>query len=1297
MFFRKIALFVFFLCLASLFVGVPFAEAHQGTDAEKEALQTARDDYESALKSKAEWKKKYTDTKGLLDDILSAWDDNADAIKDGKWESTNLLIATIISEVLRNTNNDDGKSTTQQLLEALPTILGIVNTIKSKGDLEKAEADRERYLSTLSTLVSAFNEIISENKKAFDFYESEYDVYVKEMQDHGSGLTRIANHSESGDYSSEVALDLEVIKTTVKSKDAFNNDPNNQQNNMLKFWYHITDLTDDSSATSKSFERFEDFDTFWKLAPLPKKYPCGGDCGQKYETPVRNLVTCPYPLTSSTLDIGTDAPLRNLPVDADLKGQAAPAGSGKMFYLCSVGDRNEHRVRICGRVKDVNGDGIKTKCGDPFRKCTNSGCDHGGLLDRKKHSDAGGLKVGPANPLLNAVPGEEWTSELASASVFSRVDWYVAGVADSGRGTLVTSDAGDGVRTESEFVHTFSSVGAYVITGVFVDVNAVEFESSYAVSVITMVPGAPSIYGAFLGESYLTLLWRKPASDGGVPISDYAYRYRDASALDFGEWVSVGKVTNKKVRELTSGTDYTFEVRAKNSEGWGVSSEAVTYGTLGDAPSDPVTPPEPDPPPVVVPPTPISAPGKPTGLSVVSASNGVVKLSWVAPENDGGVIDTYEFRVDKNNDGSFGDWESFNSSDTAGTLNLENGRRYGIEVRAKNSLGESVGSSMVSAMPVDSSVSVPSAPRNLKATADDGAVDLSWTAPASGSGIIDYAYSYDAGHDGSWRSWRVTDSTRPSYTVTGLTNEKIYGFRVRALNAGGFGSASGSVTATPTDMTVPSKPRNLRVSMTADKQLHLEWDSPSDTGGSAITNYQYSYDKNNDGSWNDWGSPLDSGTDEYLSLTGFTLGATYAFRVRAVNKIGSGAASSKAVLRIPNVPGQSLNLTVSLTTEGNVYLDWDSPSDNGGRSITDYEYGMDTDADELGELWERLGQTETAESLWGAYFTLDVTYKFRVRAVNLMGVGAASEQVNITITAATTPSAPQYLTADAGNASVYLSWSDPAEDGYGEIRGGTLNYQYRYRQSDGEWSSWSADQWETYVTVGSLTNGTTYAFEVQAKNDAGTGLSAAASATPTNTAVPGVPLYFDTISENGAVDLWWDPPEYDGGSPITDYEYRYRESGGTWNGWVSAGNASETLPKYLVTGLTNGTTYEFEVRAINAVGPGPSTETLSETPKAKKPDSPTGLSATAGTAAGSIDLTWTAPNDNGSPITGYQYRYCKYDNGWKNWTKYAATGSTATSYTVTGLESGEVYRFRVRAVNSVGDGGSSKVAQTNAP
>ncbi len=181
--------------------------------------------------------------------------------------------------------------------------------------------------------------------------------------------------------------------------------------------------------------------------------------------------------------------------------------------------------------------------------------------------------------------------------------------------------------------------------------------------------------------------------------------------------------------------------------------------------------------------------------------------------------------------------------------------------------------------------------------------------------------------------------------------------------------------------------------------------------------------------------------------------------------------------------------------------------------------------------------------------------------------------------------------------------------------------------------------------------------------------------------------------------LDWNAPADDGGSPITDYEYRYKESTqSNWNGWTSAGNADEEYPEFTVTGLTNGTSYDFQVRARNAVGPGAHTETLTETPTAQTPETPTGVSASAGTAAGTINLTWTAPDDGGSPITNYKVRKGIFQNNRWTWTTTAISiGSANTSYTVTGLQSGGLYRFRVRAVNSVGESSYSRVAQSRAP
>ena len=70
-----------------------------------------------------------------------------------------------------------------------------------------------------------------------------------------------------------------------------------------------------------------------------------------------------------------------------------------------------------------------------------------------------------------------------------------------------------------------------------------------------------------------------------------------------------------------------------------------------------------------------------------------------------------------------------------------------------------------------------------------------------------------------------------------------------------------------------------------------------------------------------------------------------------------------------------------------------------------------------------------------------------------------------------------------------------------------------------------------------------------------------------------------------------------------------------------------------------------------------------------------------------VRLAWTAPSDGGNPITGYQVHVERVDNGSviHDW----GPAGAALEHTVTGLENGVEYRFRVRAVNQVGPGAPS--------
>src|SRR5207237_2735602 len=116
------------------------------------------------------------------------------------------------------------------------------------------------------------------------------------------------------------------------------------------------------------------------------------------------------------------------------------------------------------------------------------------------------------------------------------------------------------------------------------------------------------------------------------------------------------------------------------------------------------------------------------------------------------------------------------------------------------------------------------------------------------------------------------------------------------------------------------------------------------------------------------------------------------------------------------------------------------------------------------------------------------------------------------------------------------------------------------------------------------------------------------------------------------------------------------------------------------TALVNGTTYQVQIRAVNAAGDGTATGSTPATP-ATTPGAPTGLGATAGDHQ--VLLSWTAPvSDGGSAITDYTVQYRVH--GTTPWQTFSDGVSTAVSATVTGLSNGTVYDFQVATVNAIG-------------
>ncbi|WP_048342712.1 fibronectin type III domain-containing protein [Cellulomonas sp. A375-1] len=168
--------------------------------------------------------------------------------------------------------------------------------------------------------------------------------------------------------------------------------------------------------------------------------------------------------------------------------------------------------------------------------------------------------------------------------------------------------------------------------------------------------------------------------------------------------------------------------------------------------------------------------------------------------------------------------------------------------------------------------------------------------------------------------------------------------------------------------------------------------------------------------------------------------------------------------------------------------------------------------------------------------------------------------------------------------------------------------------------------------------------------------------------VPGQPVVSATAG-SGSVDLAWSVPA---GAP-TGYDVQKSFDGKTWTA-----AASTTRPSATVTGLDDGRTVAFRVRAVNGLGAGAWSTSVTATP-VSLPGAPTITAVESGNRT--LQVTFDAPaSDGGAAVERYEYTR----DGGATWT--AADGSPVE---LTGLVNGTEYVVQVRAVTVVGTGPAS--------
>jgi chitodextrinase len=331
--------------------------------------------------------------------------------------------------------------------------------------------------------------------------------------------------------------------------------------------------------------------------------------------------------------------------------------------------------------------------------------------------------------------------------------------------------------------------------------------------------------------------------------------------------------------------------------------------------------------------------------------------------------------------------------------------------------------------------------------------------------------------------------------------------------------------------------------------------------------------------------------------------------------------------------------------------------------------------------FQNFTSTTIESQTWTEYnFTLTASSTnptIRVYASNGGPAGRTAYIDAITITAQAAgdtqaPTAPADLASSSiTQTSLTLNWTASTDNV------GVTNYRiFRNNTFFGETGSTA-----TTFNVTGLTASTTYSFYVVAQDAAGNNSNPSNTIDATTLAPAG-----DTQAPTAPADL--------ASSSITQTSLTLNWTASTDNVGVTNyrifrnntffGETGNTATTFNVTGLTASTTYSFYVVAQDAAGnnSNPSNTinatTLAPAGDTQAPTAPTNL-ASSNITQTSLTLNWMASTDN-IGVTNYRI--------FRNNTFFGETGSTATTFNVTGLTASTTYSFHVVAQDAAGNNSS---------
>ncbi|XP_019751873.1 myomesin 1a (skelemin) isoform X2 [Hippocampus comes] len=520
-------------------------------------------------------------------------------------------------------------------------------------------------------------------------------------------------------------------------------------------------------------------------------------------------------------------------------------------------------------------------------------------------------------------------------------------------------------------------------------------------------------------------------------------------------------------------------------------------------------------------------------------------------------------------------------------------------------------------------------------------VVVTWNQPAvEGSGPI-LGYHVERCEVGThhWAQCNDTPVKYARFPVTGLVEGRSYVFRVTALNKAGVSRPSrvsdvvvamdpfdrarllgpsapwtGMIKFTEEDHTVgvvPGEPTEVVVTEATKSYVVLAWNPPIQRGHEGVMYYIEKCVSGSD-TWQRVNTSMPVKSPRF-ALFDLSEGKSYSFRVRCCNSAGVGEASEATgyitvgdVLDPPSSPGAPV---ATRNTGTSAVVSW-APSKDVKDPVGYYvEYSaVGTD------VWIPCNNRPVNQTRFVCHgLPSETTCVFRVKAVNAAGYSLSSaasqpELVRAAISVPATPTDVRLLEADRD--TMVLGWSEPADNGGADIRGYFVDYRTVKGRAVGQWRELNLRALTAAsYKVENLRENVVYQFQVRAVNMAGVSdgsvPSAALECREWTLTVPDAPVGLHVVEvRDSSMVILWEPPSFDGRSPINGYYLDFKKASDGEEGWMAAHEKANESTFMKVSGLRAATSYVFRVRAQNLAGVGnPSAvlgPILAETPPGTK-------------------------------------------------------------------------------------------------